>query len=64
MTTTTVNGMTVLTADEGMILVSDGIYSDKVYLGIYDHPANWVEAPIEEEAELPQSEDIVDQIII
>ena len=43
MTVTTVNGMTVLTADEGLVLTSNGVYSDKVYLGIHDSQNNWVE---------------------
>lgn len=43
MTITTANGITVLTADDGMVLTSNGVCSEKVYLGIHDSQNNWIE---------------------
>ena len=37
------NGLTILIADSGKILFSDGIFSEKVFLGKYDDPKNWKE---------------------
>ena len=58
MTTTRKNGMTVLTADDGKILTSNGVYSEQVYLGIYDSQANWREVDADAEREDPQDEDL------
>lgn len=45
MTKETISGMTVLTPDEGMILKSGYVYSEKVYLGKFDSADNWTEVP-------------------
>lgn len=58
MTTTIKSGVTVLTADDGKILTSNGVYSEQVYLGIYDSPANWHEVDADAEREYPQDEDL------
>ena len=43
MTTQTINGMTVLMADNGKYLHNGDTYTDSVYLGIYDSAENWEE---------------------
>ena len=58
MMTTTKSGMTVLTADEGKILTSNGVYSEQVYLGIHDSPANWREVDADAPREYPQDEEL------
>lgn len=45
MKTETISGMTVLTPDDGMILKSGYVYSEKVYLGKLDSVDNWTEVP-------------------
>lgn len=54
-----------ITAEEGMTLTNGDIYSDCIYLGIYDNVNNWREIPISEileplselELELKEKED-------
>ncbi|WP_322353992.1 hypothetical protein [Paratractidigestivibacter sp.] len=58
MTTETKSGMTVLIAGAGKILTSDGIYSEVVYLGVYDDPSNWREVEADAEREPPQDEEL------
>lgn len=38
----TING-NVITAAEGKLLTNGEVFSEKVYLGIYDSPDNWRE---------------------
>lgn len=61
MKTETISGMTVLTPDEGMILKSGYVYSEKVYLGKLDSVDNWTEVPEtdprEEDPEQEKQED-------
>ena len=54
---TTENGITVLTADEGMKLTNDSTFASVVRLGKEDDGASWYEIT-EEEAEARQAEDI------
>lgn len=43
MTKETINGRTVLTADDGKVLMRNGISGKRVVLGAKDSEANWVE---------------------
>lgn len=62
MKTETISGMTVLTPDEGMILKSGYVYSEKVYLGKLDSVDNWTEVPeTDPREEEPAQEDQEDQ---
>lgn len=58
MTTESTNGMTVLIADEGKILTANGVYSERVYLGIYDRPRNWSEVDADAERGTPPDEEL------
>ena len=58
MRTETRNGLTILTADDGKILVSAGVYSEKVFLGKYDSPENWKEVDENAEREEPQDKEL------
>ena len=58
MTTESANGMTVLIADEGKVLTANGVYSERVYLGIYDRPENWSEADADAERDTPPDEEL------
>lgn len=46
-----------LTAEAGMILTNGEIYSEQVYLGIYDSPNNWHEIPEDEVPENPSEQE-------
>ncbi len=43
MTKETINGRTVLTADDGKVLMRNGISGKRVVLGAKDSESNWVE---------------------
>lgn len=55
----------VLTADSGKLLTNGKVFSEKVYLGIYDSPDNWHEVdeadaitegqPTDDEADLAEA---------
>lgn len=51
----TINGKTVLIADEGKVLVRNGIGGKRVVLGAKDSELNWTE---KDEAELTLNEEI------
>ena len=51
----TINGRTVLTADDGKVLVRNGIGGKRVVLGAKDSELNWTE---KDEAELTLNEEI------
>ena len=51
----TINGKTVLIADEGKVLVRNGIGGKRVVLGANDSELNWTE---KDEAELTLNEEI------
>lgn len=51
----TINGRTVLTADDGKVLVRNGISGKRVVLGAKDSKLNWTE---KDEAELTLNEEI------
>lgn len=55
MTKETINGRTVLTADDGKVLVRNGISGKRVVLGAKDSELNWTE---KDEAELTLNEEI------
>ena len=44
MTKETINGRTVLTADDGKVLMRNGISGKRVVLGAKDSEVNWIEA--------------------
>lgn len=44
MTKETINGRTVLTADDGKVLTRNGISGRRVVLGAKDSEVNWIEA--------------------
>ena len=46
--------ITVLEANEGMVLTNGETYSTLVYLGINDSPSNWTEIP---EDQVPPQEE-------
>lgn len=50
--------ITVLEPSEGYTLTNGETYSKKVYLGINDSPANWMEIPDED---VPEPETIEDK---
>ena len=55
----TVNGRTVLTADDGKVLMRNGINGKRVVLGAKDSAVNWIEADADEAAnniEIPAEE--------
>lgn len=43
MTKETINGRTVLTADDGKVLMRNGISGKRVVLGAKDSEVNWIE---------------------
>lgn len=55
MTKETINGRTVLTADDGKVLMRNGISGKRVVLGAKDSEGNWDEI---EEAEAVGNEEI------
>lgn len=55
MTKETINGRTVLTADDGKVLVRNGISGKRVVLGAKDSEVNWTER---DAAEAADSEEI------
>lgn len=55
MTKETINGRTVLTADDGKVLTRNGISGRRVVLGAKDSELNWTE---KDEAELTLNEEI------
>lgn len=55
MTKETINGRTVLTADDGKVLMRNGISGKRVVLGAKDSEVNWTE---KDEAELTLNEEI------
>lgn len=55
MTKETINGRTVLTADDGKVLMRNGISGKRVVLGTKDSEGNWNEI---EEAEAVGNEEI------
>lgn len=58
MITKALNGMTVLIADDGKALTSNGVYSNQVYLGIHDRPENWSEVDADAERDFPPDEEL------
>ena len=55
MTKETISGRTVLTADDGKVLMRNGISGKRVVLGAKDSELNWTE---KDEAELTLNEEI------
>lgn len=49
--------LTKLTASEGMLLTNGEVYSNEVYLGIYDSPENWHEVP--EDTPIPEDAPVI-----
>lgn len=59
MTKETINGRTVLTADDGKVLMRNGISGKRVVLGAKDSEVNWTERDAAEAAdgeEIPAEE--------
>lgn len=48
MTKETINGRTVLTADDGKVLMRNGISGKRVVLGAKDSEVNWTERDVAE----------------
>lgn len=48
MTKETINGRTVLTADDGKVLMRNGISGRRVVLGAKDSEVNWIETDVAE----------------
>ena len=53
-----ITSIQVLKADEGKVLVKDGVYSSSVMLSFDDNPADWSEITQAEYDEIRASQDI------